>query len=99
MIQVYLNTYHKASEIIVAICDADLLGCCFKEGKFRLAINENFYGGKLVSIDKAINALENATIGNIVGVKIVKAAIKAGLIHKDGVLRVEGIPHAQRVTL
>ncbi|HIC99244.1 MAG TPA: DUF424 family protein, partial [Pyrodictiaceae archaeon] len=39
----------------------------------------------------------SATILNLVGENTVQAAIKAGLVHPQAVLRVAGVPHAQTV--
>lgn len=82
---------------MVAICDADLLGKTFKERSLTLKVSPEFYGGQRVEVDEALNLLREASIINLIGEKIVMKAIEENIIHKDGVLKVAGIPHAQLI--
>ena len=88
----------KTYRDVVAICDAELLGKQFFEGKFQLDIKENFYKGKKVDQEKAIQILQNyskedATF-NIVGKKSVNTAIKAGIISENSIGKIQDIPFA-----
>ena len=94
---VYLRVIYHEREIIVAVCDKELLGQKFKEGIYRLHVNEAFYKGDLVSIDEALAAIEKSTIANLVGKRIISNAIERGLLHKDSVIYIQGIPHVQIV--
>jgi uncharacterized protein len=81
---------------IVAICDTELLGKQFEEGKKQLNIKKNFYTGKEKNkqeVKKIIQemSLENATF-NIVGKESINAAIEAGIINKKGIGEIHGIP-------
>ncbi|MFX1451370.1 MAG: DUF424 domain-containing protein [Promethearchaeota archaeon] len=96
--QVYMKIKKIQEELLVAISDADLLGKCFKEGKRKIEITSNFYGNELVSIEKSLKELERATIGNLVGRYIITYAIKAGFVHKDSVIWIAGVPHAQIIS-
>lgn len=88
----------KSYRNVVAICDSELLGRKFEEGKFQLDIKESFYGGDKKSEEEAISIMkemlaEDATF-NIVGKKSVNTALKAGIIDKDSIGQVQGIPFA-----
>ncbi|MDP3992137.1 MAG: DUF424 family protein [Candidatus Pacearchaeota archaeon] len=88
----------KSYRDIVAICDSSILGKKFEQGKFQLDVKESFYRGEMVSEEKAIEimkkmAAEDATF-NIAGEKSVNAAIKAGVISKESIGKVQGIPFA-----
>ncbi|MCK5043415.1 DUF424 family protein [Candidatus Pacearchaeota archaeon] len=83
---------------IVAICDFNLIGKKFGEGKFQLDVKENFYKGEEVPEEKVIDIMQNmskedATF-NIVGKKSVNCALKAGIISKEGIKKIKGIPFA-----
>jgi len=83
---------------IVAMCDAELIGKKFEQGKFQLDIKENFYKGEKVDQEKAIQLLqkyirEDATF-NIVGKKSIQTAIKAGIISQNSIGRIQNIPFA-----
>ncbi len=80
---------------MVAVCDENLIGQVLKEGKLRIEIKESFYKGAIVSIQEAIEEIKKATIANIIGNEVIKAAIRSKLIHESVVLYISGIAHAQ----
>ncbi|MHA1277792.1 MAG: DUF424 domain-containing protein [Candidatus Helarchaeota archaeon] len=86
-------------ELMVSICDQECLGKTYREGKLVLKVTPQFYGETLVSLEKAITELKKATIANLVGETIITECIKCGLIHKKGIIRIEGIPHAQIIKM
>jgi len=83
---------------VVAICDKELLGKRFEEGKFQLDIKENFYKGEKVNREKATQIIqdmsrEDATF-MIAGQKSTITALKAGIINQEGIKKIQGIPFA-----
>lgn len=86
----------KTYRDVVAVCDADLLGKRFEEGKFQLDVKENFFKGEKTSEKEAIkimkHMLEDDATFNIIGEKSVKAALKAGIISEDGIKKIQNIP-------
>ena len=88
----------KSYRDLVAVCDSSILGKKFEQGNFQLDIKESFYRGEEVSEEKAIEIMksmsaEDSTF-NIAGEKSVNAAIKAGVITRESVGKVQGIPFA-----
>ncbi len=89
---------HESYRKIVAICDAKILGKKFEKGILQLEVKKEFYGGdkktekEIIKIMKEFSA-EDATF-NIVGSKAIKAALEAGIIGKEGIIKIQGIPHA-----
>ncbi|OGJ12952.1 hypothetical protein A3K62_00290 [Candidatus Pacearchaeota archaeon RBG_16_35_8] len=88
----------KSYRDVVAICDSELLGKKFEEGDFQLDVKEGFYKGdemnnKQVSDIIRKMALEDATF-NIVGEKSVALAINTGIITREGIKSIQGIPFA-----
>ncbi len=82
----------------MTICDSELIGKRFEEGKFQLDTKESFYKGKEASEEEVLETIkklsdEDATF-NIVGENSVSAALKAGIIEKDGIKKIQGIPFA-----
>ena len=89
---------HRSYRAVVAICDAELIGKKFEEGKRQLDVRDNFYRGKELNSDKTIAVMktqrrEDATF-NIIGKHSVDAAIEIGLIDKNSVGKINGIPFA-----
>lgn len=85
--------------MLLALCDADLLGKTLKQGKIVFRIREDFYSGSLVSLEEAMDLVRQSTVVNMVGPRIVETAMEKGLVHPDAVLEIDGVPHAQIVKL
>jgi hypothetical protein len=83
---------------MVIVCDEELLGKKLICGELKLEVKESFYRGEKASVEDCLTALQNATIGNLVG-SIVEHAVKAGIIERENVLYFQNVPHAQLVRL
>jgi uncharacterized protein len=86
----------KSKRDIVAVCDSDLVGKKFEEGKMQLDVKENFFSGEEMNEEETIKVLEkmadeDATF-NIIGEKSIEAALKAGIISEESVCEIQGIP-------
>ena len=93
-----MKVYHQGKEVLVAAADADLIGKTFREGKFKIEVGA-FYHGDVVSPEGLLDHLRLATIGNFVGRETVEAAKAGGYISDEGVLWIDGVPHAQYVMM
>jgi hypothetical protein len=98
-VEVYAKLKQMDKHVVLAICDVDLLGKTLCEGKIAFKVKDEFYNGGKISVDEAINMIENATIINIVGKCCIEKAIQKGYIHPDAIITIEGIPHAQIMKL
>ncbi len=97
--EAYVNLKKVGKNVVLAICDSEMLGKTLREGKIVFHIKEEFYKGGLVTVEEAIDMIENSTIVNMVGKCCVEQAIEKGYVHPEAVLNIEGIPHAQIVKL
>jgi len=82
---------------VVAICDNDLLGKRFEEGKLQLDLSSNFYKGEEMSEDDVVGLTEDPCIVNVVGEKSINFLIGVGVVDKKNIIRIKGIPHAQAI--
>ncbi len=96
---VYVNTVRQGRDVLVAVCDADILGKTLEGGRVPFNVSERFYGGTLCELAEAIEAMGKASIVNMVGKRIVEAAIECNLIQEAGVIYIGDVPHAQIVRL
>jgi hypothetical protein len=96
-LDVYAKLKKDGKNVLLAICDAELLGKTLREGKIVFKITNEFYNGRKISVDQAVNMIENSTIINLIGNECVEKAIKNGFVHPEAVLKIEGISHAQIV--
>lgn len=81
---------------VIAICDSELLGKKFEEGDFQLDVKEGFYKGDEMNKKQVLDIIEkmsreDATF-NIVGKESVELAVNTGLITREGIKTIQGIP-------
>ncbi|VVB84023.1 Uncharacterised protein [uncultured archaeon] len=87
----------KSARYVVAVCDSELLGKKFEEGKFQLDVKESFFLGEEMNEEEAILVMnrmsrEDATF-YIAGKDSINAALKAGIIEKDSIKKIQNIPY------
>ncbi len=99
MSEVYLRTSRHGRDTLVAVCDAELLGQTLLGGRVPFTVSEEFYKGIPAGVDEAVEAMRRATICNMVGKRVVEAAIEKRLIHSRAVIYFGDVPHAQIVRL
>ena len=97
--EVFLNIRKMGENVLLAVCDCDLLGRTLREGKIVFHVKNEFYNGRKATVDEAVGLINNSTIVNLVGKHCVEKAIAKGYVHPEAVLKIEGIPHAQIVKL
>ena len=71
-----------------------MIGRTLRNGEFCFQVSEAFFKDKLVSVEKAVEALKKCNNFNAVGPKIINALIEKKVIHPEGVLTIEEIPIA-----
>ena len=97
--EVYVNLKKVGRNVMLAICDSEVLGKTLREGKIVFHVKEEFYNGGRVNVEEAVDMIRNSTIVNIVGKCCVEKAIAKGYVHPEAVLNIGGVPHAQIVKL
>ena len=88
----------KSYRTVVTVCDPELIGKKFEEGKFQLDVKESFFKGEETQEEKAIQLIkdfskEDATF-NIIGKNSINIALEARIISKEGIKEIWGIPFA-----
>jgi hypothetical protein len=94
-----MNLRKIGNNVLLAICDCEMLGKTLRQGKIVFIIKEEFYKGAKVSLDEAVDMIRNSTIVNMVGKNIVKRAVEKGYVHPEAILNIDGVPHAQIVKI
>jgi len=98
-LEVYVNLKKVGRNVLLAVCDCELLGKTLREGKIVFHIKDEFYNGGKTTVDEAIGMINNSTIVNLVGKCCVEKAISYGYVHPEAVIKIDGVPHAQIVKL
>ena len=95
--EVHLRIINDKRGMLVAVCDSGLLGETFRQGRMKLEVSTEFYGGSLCSVDKAMEALAEADVANLVDKTTIKAAVDKGLVDPQAVIYFGPVPHVQIV--
>ena len=66
-VDVYLNIRKMGENVLLAVCDCELLGRTLREGKIVFHVKEEFYNGRKASLEEAVGLIGNSTIVNLVG--------------------------------
>jgi len=80
--------------IIVAICDANLIGKKFEDGNTWLDLSAPFYQGKKSSIGQVRDLFKKADNLNLVGTKTIQLALQENVISQESIRKIKNIPFA-----
>ena len=83
---------------VIAVCDSEILGKKFEDGKKQLDIRESFYNGEEASKERIVQIIrkqrmEDASF-NIAGKESIKMALEEEIITKEGIHKIKGVPFA-----
>lgn len=95
----WCKVFSTKYEIVVAICDENLIDKEIGTKELKVKISKNFYGEKIIDERMALRLMQKATICNLMGRNIVELAEKNKFIIKENVIFINGIPHAQFVKI
>ncbi len=94
-----LKVYRQGAEVLVAVCDSDLVGKKFAEGRLHVEVSKEFFGEERTTPKELEAALKKATIANFVGCCAVEQAIRLGYVERENVLCIDGVLCAQMVRM
>jgi hypothetical protein len=87
---VKVTEYQK--NLMLNICDVDLLGKSISENELTMKISESYYGNEIIEIEEARRLLENSNIINMVGKDTVSLSLELGIGSENGVKKISGVP-------
>jgi hypothetical protein len=97
--KVYLKVHYNKDNVIIACCDEKLLNQVFRDGNLKIEISHQFFGGKLINLEAAIEVLKKASFFNIVGENVIEKAINCNLLPRNGVRLINGVPMAIKMMI
>ena len=87
---------HHGTRMVVAICDSDLIGKKFEEGKKQLDMRGGFFEGEEKNAEEVREIVENAkkedASFNVVGEEACRVCQECDLFKGDEFMMVEGVP-------
>ena len=62
-----MNIKKMGRNVLLAICDVEILGRTLRRGEMIFHVKEEFYKGRRVTIQEAVAMIDNSTIVNMIG--------------------------------
>ena len=90
-----VKVHKKEDRTVVAVCDSSLIGKKLEDGLIVLDLSSEFYNGDEQEEKAVGDLIRNADTINLVGVHAIKLGIDEGVVEKEQVRKVKGIPYAQ----
>jgi len=87
---VKITEYQK--NLMLNICDADLLGKNIVHNELNITISKSYYGDQIIEQDEAKKLLQSSTIINMVGKNTVSLSLELGIGSENGVKKISEIP-------
>ena len=87
---VRVTEYQK--NMMLNICDAELLGKKITQDELNIHISENYYGERLIEKEEARDLLKQSSIINMVGQETISLSIELGVGSENGIKKISGIP-------
>ena len=89
---------HKSYRNVVALCDSNLLGKKFEEKNTQIDLTSGFFNGEEKTESEVLEIIRDSvredSSFSIVGEQSCSLALKAGIIDKEGIKTINGIPVA-----
>ncbi|MCL5100471.1 MAG: DUF424 family protein [Candidatus Marsarchaeota archaeon] len=99
---IYIKNYNTESGTVLAMCDQELIGNIYSEGKLELDLKSysEFYVGELINEEEVETYIEGELYSaNIVGKRSVGIVVSKGIVSRDDVKEVGGVPFVHIYTM
>ena len=87
---VRISDYQK--NMMLNICDAELLGKNIIQDELNMHISESYYGEKLVEKEEAKKLLKTSSIINMVGKETISLSLELGIGSENGIKTISDVP-------
>ncbi len=94
----YVKVHRSGNDVVVAVCDEELLGRELDLGAFKVRVSAEFYGGERIPLSELWSYIGGgATVVNAFGEGVVSELGKRIPSVKLAAVNVGGVPHVQLV--
>jgi uncharacterized protein len=87
-----VKTTEYRGNVLVNICDEDLIGRTVSEGKLKMHISKEFYFGEVVNMGEALRLIRTCSIVNLAGDRSVSLAVDNGIGAREAIREIEDVP-------
>ena len=87
-----VRTAAYKENVLVNICDEELIGRTVTEGKLKMQISKEFYFGEVVEAPEALDLIRKCAIVNLVGHRSVSLAVDNNIGARQVIREIEDVP-------
>ena len=87
---VRVSDYQK--NIMLNICDVELLGKKIIQDELKIHISQSYYGEKFIDKEEAKTLLKNSSIINMVGKETISLSLELGIGSESGIKTISDVP-------
>ena len=87
-----VRTAQYQGSVLVNICDEELVGKTFKEGKLEVHLSREFYSGEVVGKGEALRLIRTCTIVSLAGERSVSLAVESEVGSPNAVREIDDVP-------
>ncbi len=87
-----VKTISRNGNVMLNMCDAELLGKTLSNGKTVMKINKNYYHDEFVEQEEAKELLKKSNNVNLVGNESISLSVNLGIGSQQSVKLIDGIP-------
>ena len=90
--QFAIRSTNYQNQLMLNICDAELLGKKITEGELTMHISEGCYGERFVEKDEAESLLKSSSIINMAGKETIALSLSLGIGSENAIKTVSDVP-------
>jgi hypothetical protein len=87
-----VRTAEYKGNLLVNICDEELIGRTVSEGKLKVHISKDFYSGEVVGKGEALRLIRTCSVVNLAGRRSVSLAIDNEIGAREAIREIEDVP-------
>ena len=87
----FARVHRKGDEVVLAVCDEDVIGTTLEGDGRRIVVHETFFKGSSVDEETLVEWMKSARSMNIIGNQAVDVAVRAGYADPEDVFEVGGV--------
>jgi len=87
-----IRTTNYQNNMMLNICDEELLGRVIKKDDFQMNISKSYFGQRIIERSEAEDLMKKCSILNMAGKETIEMSINLKIGTRQGVKEIDGVP-------
>lgn len=87
-----IRTTNYQNNMMLNICDEELLGRVLKKDDFQMNISKSYFGQRIIERSEAEDLMKKCSILNMAGKETIEMSINLKIGTRQGVKEIDGVP-------